>query len=73
MPIVRALCAVHGSIKISGWDITCDPEGPGIFASRPIPDREAEVIEVKGGFEYLQPQWRQVYDELDFVVYFCSE
>ncbi len=54
--IVRALCATFGVIEIDGWRITCDPEGPAIFAIRPIPDRVAETIEVEGGFEYLQPE-----------------
>lgn len=41
-----------------------------IFASRPIPGREAETFEVDGTFVYLQPEWRQVYDEFDFYTYF---
>ena len=68
--IVRALCAVFGVIEIDGWRITCDPESPAIFTIRPIPDRVAETIEVEGGFEYLQPEWRQVYDDFDFATYF---
>lgn len=68
--IVRALCATFGVIEIDGWRITCDPEGPAIFAIQPIPDRVAETIEVEGGFEYLQPEWRQVYDDFDFATYF---
>ena len=70
--IVRALCAAFGCIEVDGWRITCDPEGLAIFTIRPIPDREAETIEVEGGFEYLQPEWRQVYDDFDFATYFSS-
>ncbi len=68
--IVRALCAIFGTIEIGGWRITCDPEGPAIFAIRPIPGRDAECIETENGFEYLQPEWRQVYDDFDFATYF---
>lgn len=68
--IVRALCAVFGVIEIDGWRITCDQEGPAIFAIRPIPGRETECIETENGFEYLQPEWRQVYDDFDFYTYF---
>lgn len=69
--IIRALCAVFGVVEITGWRITCDPEGPGIFASKPIPGREIETVEVAGGnFEYLQPEWRQVYDDFDVAHYF---
>lgn len=68
--IVRALCAVFGVIEIDGWRITVDPDGPAIFAVRAIPGREAEVIEAEPGvFEYLQPEWRQVYDDFDFNRY----
>lgn len=70
--IVRALCGVFGCIEVDGWRLTCDPDGPAIFAARPIPGREVEVIEVEGGFEYLQPEWRQVYDDFDFSVYFSA-
>ena len=70
--IVRALCATFGVIEIDGWRITCDPEGPAIFAICPIPDRVAETIEVEGGFEYLQPEWRQVYDDFDFYHHFAD-
>ena len=69
--IVRALCATFGVIEIDGWRITCDPEGPAIFTIRPIPGRVAEAIEVDGGFEYLQPEWRQMYYELDFYHHFA--
>lgn len=68
--IVRALCGIFGVIEIDSWRITCDPEGPAIFAIRPIPGREAETVEVDGIFEYLQPEWRQVYDDFDFATYF---
>jgi hypothetical protein len=68
--IVRALCSIFGTIEIDGWRISFDPEGPAIFAIRPIPDRVAETIEVEGGFEYLQPEWREVYDDFDFATYF---
>lgn len=47
--IVRALCAAFGCIEIDGWRITCDPEGPAIFASRAIPGREAETTEPRPG------------------------
>ena len=70
--IVRALCAIFGVIEIGGWRITCDPEGPAIFAIRPIPGRDAECTETENGFEYLQPEWRQVYDEFDFSQYFSG-
>lgn len=69
--IVRALCAVFGTIEIDGWRITCNLDRPAIFAIKPIPDRESETIEVtEGNFEYLQPEWRQVYDDFDFYTYF---
>lgn len=70
--IVRALCATFGMLEIDGWRITCDPEGPAIFAIRPIPDRVAEPVEVEGRFEYLQPEWRQVYDDFDFYHHFAD-
>lgn len=66
--IVRALCAVFGVIEVSDWRISCDPDGPAIFAFRSIPGREAETVEInEGKFEYLQPEWRQVYDDFDFT------
>ena len=66
--IVRALCSIFGCIEINGWRITCDQDGPAILvASRPIPGRKAECIETKNGFEYLQPEWRQAYDDLVFA------
>lgn len=68
--IVRALCGVFGVIEIGGWRITCDQESPAIFAIRPIPERVAECIETENGSEYLQPEWRQVYDDFDFYTYF---
>lgn len=69
--IVRALCGTFGCIEINGWRITCDQDGPAIFTSRPIPGREAETTEPQPGtFEYLQPEWRQVYDDFDFSNYF---
>lgn len=70
--IVRALCAAFGVIEIDGWRITCDPDGPAIFAIRAIPGREIETVEVDGTFEYLQPEWRQVYDDFDFSQYFSG-
>ncbi len=70
--IVRALCAAFGCIEINGWRITCDHAGPAIFVSCPIPGREPEVIEEYGSFEYLQPEWRQVYDDFDFTHYFAD-
>lgn len=71
--IVRAICAVFGVIEVDGWRITCDPEGPAIFAIRPIPDREPVITEPEPGqFEYLQPEWRQVYDDFDFATYFSA-
>lgn len=74
LAIVRALCAAFGCIEIDGWRITCDPNGPAIFAMRPIPGREAETVEVtEGNFEYLQPEHRQLYDDFDFSVYFGKE
>lgn len=72
--LIRELCRQHGCTELDGWQITCDPEGPAIFASRRIPGRPAEIIEVEpGAFEYLQPEWRQVYDEVDFAYHFCAE
>jgi len=68
--IVRALCATFGCIEIAGWRLTCDPEGPAIFASRPIPGRDIECIETETSFEYIQPEWREVYDDFDFATYF---
>lgn len=73
--IVRALCAVFGTIEIGGWRITCDQEGPAIFAAKPIPGREIEIIEADGPhvtFEYLQPEWRELYDDFDFATYFSA-
>lgn len=60
--IVRALCAVFGTIEIGGWRITCDPDGPAIFAVKAIPGREAECIETENSLEYLQPEWREKND-----------
>ena len=48
--IVRAICATFGCIEIDGWRITCDPEGPAIFAFRYIQDREIESVEADGNF-----------------------
>lgn len=71
--IVRALCAAFGCIEIDGWRITCDQDGPAIFASKAIPGREPEIVEGDGAFEYLQPEYRQLYDNFDFSVYFGKE
>lgn len=71
--LIRELCRQYGCIEIDGWRITCDPESPAIFASRPIPERDTTIIETESGFEYLQPEWRQVYDDFDFITYFCAE
>lgn len=68
--IVRALCEVFGVVEIDGCRISCAPNGPAIFAIKPIPGSEAETVEVDGTFEYLQPEWRQVYDDFDFATYF---
>lgn len=68
--IIRALCAAFGCIEIDGWRITCDPAGPAIFASKAIPGMDPEIVEVDGTFEYLQPEYRQVFDDFDFSVYF---
>ena len=65
--IVRALCAIFGSVKIDGLTITADPDGPAIFAVRPIEGRDVECV---GNFEYKQHQWRQVFDDLDFALFF---
>lgn len=71
--IVRGLCAVFGVIEIDGWRITCDPDGPAILTSKAIPGREIEITEPKSGqFEYLQPEWREVYDDFDFATYFSG-
>ena len=70
--IVRALCEVFGCVELEGWRITCDPEGPAIFAIKAIPGREADCIETENGFEYLSPEWRQVYDDFDFANYFAE-
>ncbi len=71
--IVRALCAAFGCIEIDGWRITCDPDGPAIFASKAIPGREPEVFDIDGTFEYLQAEYRHLYDDFDFSVYFGKE
>lgn len=72
--IVRALCAAFGVVEIDGWRITCDPDGPAIFAIRPIPDRAVQITEAEPGvFEYLQPEWREVFDEFDFSHSFAVE
>lgn len=68
--IVRALCKVFGCIEINGWRILCDQDSPAIFTIKPIPGREAETVEIDDSFEYLQPEWRQVYDDFDFSEYF---
>lgn len=68
--IVRALCGIFGVIEIDGWRITCDQEGSAIFAFRYIPDREIEIVEYDGNFEYAVYEWRQVYDDFDFYTYF---
>lgn len=70
--IVRALCAVFGVIEINGWRITCDPDGPAIFTAKAIPGRDAEIVEIENSFEYLQPEWRQLYDDFDFATYFSE-
>lgn len=69
--IVRALCAAYGTIEIDGWRITCDPDGPAIFATKPIPGRDVQCLEPEPGvFEYLAPEWREVFDDFDFSTYF---
>jgi hypothetical protein len=71
--IVRALCGAFGCVEIGGWRITCETDGPAIFATRPIPEREADVLEpTSGRFEYLQPELRQLYDDFDFANLFCG-
>lgn len=60
--IVRALCAVYGCLEIDGWRITCD--GAAFFVERQI-DREPDVIEVDGVFEYTIQVYRDVYGEFD--------
>lgn len=65
--IVRAICKIHGTVEIEGWRITCDPDGPGIFAEKPIHGREEGCEEVKDGvFEYTVPVYRNLYDSFDF-------
>lgn len=68
--IIRALCATFGTIEINGWRITCEPKSPAIFTSKAIPGKKARTTEAGGTFEYLQPEWRQVYDDFDFMQYF---
>ena len=74
--IVRALCAAFGIIEIDGWRITCEPDGPSIFAIRPIPEREVEIKEIQNGstvlYEYKEQQWRRHYDDFDFSQYFSG-
>lgn len=70
--IIRALCATFGCVEVGGWRITCDPDGPAIFASKQIPDRSPETIEKDGKFEYLVSEWRNVYDDFDFIIWSIS-
>lgn len=68
--IVRALCAKFGTVEVGLWRIACDPDGPGIFATRYIPDREPVVTEPEQGtFECLQPEWTMVFDDFDFAIF----
>lgn len=73
--IVRALCAVFGTIEIGGWRITCDPDGPAIFAVKAIPGLEAKLpafLQRHGATQlaqlnmkknlFLQPEWREKND-----------
>ena len=68
--IVRVLCSVFGTVEIDEWRITCETDGMAIFATKYIPDKEPEVIEINGMFEYRQPEWRCLYDDFDFSAYF---
>jgi hypothetical protein len=68
--IVQALCKVFGAIEIDGW--TFKSEGHLLFAFKDVPNRDTEIKEESGGFEYLQPQWRAFYDALDFEIYFTQ-
>lgn len=70
--IVRVLCETYGCIEIDGWTIRVDHDGPAIFASKAIPGRKIETVEVDGNFEYIQHEWREVYDDFDFATYFCG-
>lgn len=71
--LIRALCSQHGCIEIDGWRIYAAWEDPAIVTIMPIPGREAEIVEDENSFEYIQPEWRQVYDDFDFAHYFCAE
>lgn len=69
--IVRAISARFGAVIVGEWTIWADPEGPAFFAKRSIPGREVECKEVAEGgashFEYLAPEYREVFDEIGLI------
>lgn len=69
--IVRAISARFGAVIVGEWTIWADLEGPAFFAKRAIPDREVECKEVvESGvshFEYLAPEYREVFDDLGLI------
>lgn len=71
--IVRVLCVVFGAIEINGWRFVAGFNDPSIVCIRAIPGRVAEDSEVDGTLEYLQPEWREVYDDHDFAHYFFQK
>lgn len=70
--IIRAICRIFGTIEIDGWRVTVSDDSPGFFFSRPIPGRDAQVVEVDGVFEYHQPEWRMVYGENELHQFFMN-
>ncbi len=73
--IFRALCSIFGSVEVEGWRIVAGDE-PAIITIKAIPGRDAEIVEAEGPhltFEYLQPEYRNLYDNFDFVHYFLKD
>lgn len=75
--IFRALCAIFGSVEVEGWRILSGDE-PAIITIKSIPGRAAEMVEQEDEignvfFEYFQPEYRNLYDDFDFVHYFLKD
>lgn len=71
--IVRALCSAFGPISIGGYTIHANNTEPAIIVIWPIPGRDITVTESGGAFQYHETQYREVYDDFDFVTYFLKK
>lgn len=75
--ILRALCETfNAEITIGGWKCYSTFDSPAILAVMEIPDRLeiVEILDESGNsiFEYRPVQYRQIFDDFDFPVYFLN-